>query len=289
MTAQVVNRPRKRVNSTDDLAVLDGDLYVSGHFTSADGVAGTEHIARWDGVVWHSVGGGVNDWVYGLGVFAGQLVVGGRFTQAGQIPVNYVAKWDGQTWTPMGIGFTAGEPLPTVWCFAIYNGELIAGGRFSSSGNTSLGRIARWDGSAWQPLGQGLGVPGESVFDLAVYCGDLIAGGQFQTAGGNVAECIAKWDGQDWHSMTPEGMEGSAWNEVAALSMYRDDLVIGGRFTGIIGVPNTSHIARWDGLNWTDLGMGANDLVDDFLPWGEDLIVSGYFTQAGGQSAKGLS
>jgi hypothetical protein len=52
---------------------------------------------------------------------------------------------------------------------------LIAGGGFASAGGVACNCIARWDGSAWQPLGSGMN---NEVYALTVYNGELIAGGR---------------------------------------------------------------------------------------------------------------
>jgi trimeric autotransporter adhesin len=56
----------------------------------------------------------------------------------------------------------------------------------------AAGRIARWDGSAWHPMGAGFD---QFVASLFVYAGDLIAAGSFTTAGGVAANGVARWDG----------------------------------------------------------------------------------------------
>jgi hypothetical protein len=69
---------------------------------------------------------------------------------------------------------------------------LYAGGNFSAAGGQSAHYIAKWDGSSWSPLGEGLGwlVQALAVFDED---GDgpglpaLFAGGWFTTAGGQAA------------------------------------------------------------------------------------------------------
>lgn len=66
---------------------------------------------------------------------------------------------------------------------------LVVGGCFSVAGDVTANNIATWDGSAWQPLGSGIGITGPcgsggSVFALTVYNGELIVGGSFTTAGG---------------------------------------------------------------------------------------------------------
>lgn len=84
------------------------------------------------------------------------------------------------------------------------NGDLIAGGSFTAAGGGAANCIARWDGSAWAPVGTGLtrfaaGFPLASVAALAVLPnGDLIAGGSFTAADGVFVNRIARWNGSLW-------------------------------------------------------------------------------------------
>ncbi len=72
-------------------------------------------------------------------------------------------------------------------------GDLYAGGEFTTAGGVNAGRIARWDEAAWSPLVEGMN---NSVRALAVDVqGNLYAGGRFTTAGGVSANHIARWDG----------------------------------------------------------------------------------------------
>ena len=54
--------------------------------------------------------------------------------------------------------------------------------------------IARWDGTAWHPLGSGM----NGFVDALAFGpdGSLYAGGKFTTAGGVTANGIARWDGR---------------------------------------------------------------------------------------------
>ncbi|MCH9057150.1 MAG: hypothetical protein IIB55_00825 [Planctomycetes bacterium] len=79
---------------------------------------------------------------------------------------------------------------------AVYIGELIVGGNFTTAGGMEANYIARWDGTAWSPLGSGMGgfpAPLLSVYTLTEYNGELIAGGWFTTAGGQVSAYWARW------------------------------------------------------------------------------------------------
>ena len=82
-------------------------LYAGGQFSSAIGVPGTIHIAKWNGSVWSSVGGGVNDEVNTMTVFddgsGPALFAGGQFTLAGNVSVMHIAKWNGTSWSAYGV------------------------------------------------------------------------------------------------------------------------------------------------------------------------------------------
>jgi peptidoglycan hydrolase-like amidase len=39
-----------------------------------------------------------------------------------------------------------------VYTLSVYNGELIAGGYFTSAGGITAKYISRWNGTSWQPL-----------------------------------------------------------------------------------------------------------------------------------------
>jgi len=167
-------------------------------------------------------------------------------------------------WDPDGAG-----PQPAV---------LVAGGTFTTAGGVNASRIARWNGTAWSPLGTGMN---SSVEALAVLPnGDLVAGGSFTTAGGVTASRIARWNGTAW---SPLGTGMS--NTVRALAVLPNgDLVAGGTFTTAGGV-SANAIARWNGTAWSPLGTGINNFVDALavLPNG-DLVAGGWFTHAGGVS-----
>jgi hypothetical protein len=122
-----------------------------------------------------------------------------------------------------------------VLALTVYAGELIAGGYdFRSAGGMPCNYIARWNGSAWHPLGSGMDDP---VWSLTVYpaaAGELIAGGDFTTAGDVACSHIARWNGNTWQSLGP-GMNGPVYG----LAAYNDELIAGGYF-------------------WTAGGVGAN-------------------------------
>src|SRR5688572_30084235 len=103
-------------NTVLALAVFDDGggaaLYAGGAFTSAGGVP-VGRPARWNGVSWSSVGGGVSGVSPVVFVLAtlddgsgSSLYAGGQFNAAGGVPASRIARWDGASWSALGGGMT---------------------------------------------------------------------------------------------------------------------------------------------------------------------------------------
>lgn len=254
-------------------------LVVGGWFSSA-GEIDAAGISVWNGTDWCPVANGPNFGpVDAVAVYNGEYVAAGRFDRAGCAPAQHVARWNGSTWRPMGSGFDYGSPpqLLPVYCFAEFQGDLIAGGRFIGAGGQPANRIARWNGTDWEPLGTGVDGPSAPFVDaLVVYNGELIVGGYFTTGGGVPAANLARWNGTDWQ---PFG--GGANSAVSALQVHDGELFAGGAFTTIGGVP-ANRVARWDGTQWHALGSGCSSFVEALASYDGQLYAGGGFQWAGG-------
>lgn len=157
---------------------------------------------------------------------------------------------------------------------------------------SALDRVAKWDGTQWLPLGEGVNPDSN---DLAVFDDGngpaLYITGSFVTAGGQPANHIARWDGENW-SPLGDGLNGQG----LGLTVFDDGngpaLYVTGVFTEA-GGQTVNHIARWDGENWSALGTGVNNaatksaVFDDGT--GPALYVGGTFTTAGGVSVAQLA
>lgn len=207
----------------------------------------------------------------GAGPQSAWLVVGGNISSVQGVAVNGVAARDPVTgqWRALG-SITGGS----VRALAVYNGDLVAGGSFTSADGHAL-TIARWDGTAWQPMG---GSPNNFVYALAVYNGELVAGGYFTAAGASAAH-VARWNGFTWQ---PLGAGVNDW--VYALAVYNGELIVGGYFTQAGGQP-AAHIARWNASIWQPLGAGTGAEVTALGLYNGDVVAGGRFTTAGGQPA----
>jgi hypothetical protein len=251
------------------------NLYAGGDFS----MAGANGIAKWNGSAWSALGSGMGGFyrqVNALAVSGTILYAAGPFTTAGGVAANCIAKWDGSAWSALGSGMSGSGPYATVvGALAVSGTNLYAGGYFTTAGGVPANNIAKWDGSAWSPLGSGMS---GQVLALAVNGTNLYAAGDFSMAGGVSANHIAKWDGSAW---SPLGL--GIDNSVFGLAMSGTDLYAGGYFTtvGAFGVP-ANYIARWDGSAWSALGSGMNGRVDALAADGAGhLFVGGEFSLAG--------
>ena len=166
-------------------------LYAGGWFRFAGGRE-VNYVARWDGSSWHPLGEGMQSAVVDLAVFddgtGPALYASGWFSEAGGEPANYIAQWDGTAWSPLGDG-VAGTST-RVFALEVFDDgsgpALYAAGSFWSAGGVATNNIAKWDGSQWTPLGEGLD---RSVYDLAVFDDGrgpaLYAAGRFSNAAEN--------------------------------------------------------------------------------------------------------
>lgn len=185
------------------------------------------------------------------------LVVGGRFTTAGGVVARGVATYDTATatWGNLGDGFTATMGRAYVTSLRVgANGELFAAGCFTHAAGLATTNIARWDGTAWQPLGSGCyGGVRPSVEGLTLMPnGDLVAGGLFTHAGGIAVNHIARWNGSQWSSFGA-GFTGNL--VLAVLTRGDGTLVATGNFNGSGGAP-LARIAAWTGSTWSPIGAG---------------------------------
>jgi hypothetical protein len=74
------------------MAATAANLYVGGYFTNVAGVA-VNNIARWDGVNWFPLGGGLDDVVSTLATDGTNVYAGGSFTTAGGKSSSHFAVW----------------------------------------------------------------------------------------------------------------------------------------------------------------------------------------------------
>ncbi|MCH7791743.1 MAG: hypothetical protein IID31_05635, partial [Planctomycetes bacterium] len=207
------------VSTTSGVGSPAPGLYAGGRFDEAGGEP-AGNIAHWNGLRWREVGAGAVGHTYSLFMFdedgAGpgeaNLFVGGIFFEVAGIDKPGLVRWDGSGYSAVGgglLGFYFGD-MPNVKAMIEFDEDgpgprgsaLYAAGSFAYADGIRVNSIARWDGSNWEAMGNGLG---SGVNALAVFDADgpgpgppmLYAGGGFITRdpAGNWLRTLARWNG----------------------------------------------------------------------------------------------
>ena len=263
-----------------DLAVLDGNLYVTGRVTEAFNADGTSvdvnGVAMWDGTTWHALGSGLagpeRTLGYALAVLDGKVYVGGEFTEAGGIAVNNMAGWDpdAASWFALGDGLTdvvrslAADPVA---------GVVYAAGDFEAGGDgAAYDYIAYWDGAGWNGMGDGLADTGRTIMLTERYV---------YACGGGDVPVLARWDGTIWEDMST-GFD----DRIYAVAVVSDDwLIVSGDFTRA-GDADASRLTRFDGTGWSAVGSGLDGKAWDMKVHGGNILIGGEFEVVNGRNSR---
>ncbi|MBN1757898.1 MAG: hypothetical protein JW863_06255 [Chitinispirillaceae bacterium] len=306
---------------------ISGEIYAVGAFDSA-GTKAARHAAKWNGSEWQALGSGIN----GTGISTcaigsdGALFVGGRFDTAGAVAVNNIAKWDGTAWSGLdsGIDGPTGTYPWVASLLADNAGNLYAAGKFTTAGQVSTRGVARWDGTSWSAVSNG--VNGDITELARDSSGNLYATGDIDTAVGTDRKRIVKWNDTAWseiecnryvsamtfdlqgtlYTSTAGSVfmlrENDGWSEllpqtgtgfngpVHAIVVDHDgSTFVGGAFTRI-GLKRARFIAKWDGSSWNEIGGGTNNQVHSLTVDHEgNLYAGGRFDTAGTVPAHGIA
>ena len=282
-----------------DMTVYNGELVVAGS-TWFNGNQ-QRNIAKWNGTSWSQFGTGMDNRIFAIEVYNGELYATGHFEHAGGIPTRGIAKWNGTSWSQVGgpglnlsPGFT-GSALQT------YNGELYLAGGFGLINGLPVNSIAKWNGASWSSVGT---IDELWQFQsLGVFNNKLYAGGNMIINNNPTEHWIANWNSTAWDSV------GLGLNYVPnSMTVYNGELYIAGRFD-TAGGSQALCIARWNNVQWNTLGSGLNLYhinVDSVItPWdttiyphefiysmctyNNELYVGGRFTQMGGVNANSIA
>ena len=182
-----------------------GDLIVGGRFDTTGGVGGRNNVARYTRATdtWSGIGSGTNGLVTSLTTFpsghpaAGQIVVGGTFTNVGGVAVNNIGRLNlsGGAGAAVGSGGSDGA----VYGLSLQSdGDVIAVGAFFSLANAALNYgIARFDfgTNVWSGVG-GTGpkaTDGEAYTVTRLNNDDIVIGGTILNIGPVSAIHIARY------------------------------------------------------------------------------------------------
>ena len=232
-------------DGTGEALYFGGDFGIPGHSTVS--------LLRWDGVEWTIPLPNLVGFLEVLTVFddgsGAKLLVGGRFRTSPWGSDQHLASWDGGSILPVG-GDLDGRVEDAVTGHENGIPVLYVCGTFNSAGGVEAKNIARWDGTHWSAIGEGLisgGGEALAVFDDGEGA-ELFVTGDFNNPDSPGHQfLLANWDGREWRY---HGQFQDPENSILgrSLAVFDDGsgpaLWIGGTFLEIDSVPNR-YVARW--------------------------------------------
>jgi hypothetical protein len=129
------------------------NVFVGTDATDVAGIPKADHVAKWDGTVWSSMGSnsaGVDGWfpattsINAITVSDSTVFAGGQFQDAdGDPTADAIGSFDGNSWFPVGSnGAGQGAINGNVLALMPFGGNLVAGGSFTSAGGDTLAAYA---------------------------------------------------------------------------------------------------------------------------------------------------
>jgi trimeric autotransporter adhesin len=178
-----------------------------------------------------------------------------------------------------------------VECFYIdsINNHLYVGGQFYTMAGVTVNKIAKFDGSTWSTLGNGVSQKfGDVVERIFNFNGELIIGGRFDSIGNMRVNGVARWDGSQWQPMG-HGIMGIQNPYIHDFEVYHGMLYCTGTFDSVANA-RALNIARWNGMEWEPVDKGVySNLIGgrayDLKIINDQLVVCGEFGQMGSSGA----
>lgn len=238
-------------------------------------------LKRWTGSSWITVGGNILNSASPTGVwtinslcsFNGDLYMGGNFTSVNGVPARSIAKWDGTNWSSVDSGFYYSSGMATIYSLYVFNGELYAGGCFTSAGSGQIitNRVAKLSGGVWIAVDNGMvGTANNyAVRCMTEYNNELYAGG-------SMTDPIMKWNGSSWIAISTAAMQNTGVNTMCA-------------FNGMLFAAN-SQIITYDGFVCSMPNDGnSNGVITSMAIYNNELYIGGDFTSIGSCTADYLA
>lgn len=271
----------------------DNTLFALGGFQNTGGVR-SPGISIFNGFDWKAIsdvpfGGG--NFIYGAPK-GNQILLAAVFNRQGIVSGPGIALYDNNnpdTTTNFKLLATIQGPFNarSVNSMLVDGETIYAGGAFRTLNNDTVRCIAKYDGTSWSKMGNGMtSTSGTAIVRSIIKNGSsIIAAGTFTSAGSTSVNNIAEWDGTQWNDIAG-GLTGSGTVSVNAMVLVGNELYVGGRFT-TAGTVSANNIAKYNLTTkaWSAVGnSGANGEVTSIITEGSVLIIAGDFTTIAGNN-----
>lgn len=247
-------------------------LYLYGQFTRVNQNFPAKYRAIWNGSQWDSIhhllddstwafqkiqnnifcfgskllklNSGANTWsvvtrttknstISFLSTFQNNLIIVGPYDSINGQPIKRIAKFDGVSFS----GFDNTPFFSQITSAVEFQGKLyIAGYLLVNAPCTTLYRLAVWDGTCWQSVGNGIQGGMSGVGKLVVYKNNLYVSGSFFKTDGNPGNCLFRYDGTTFDDLGGGFLAPSEY--ISDMFVYKNKLIITGANNSYI--PGTS-------------------------------------------------
>jgi hypothetical protein len=163
-----------------------------------------------------------------------------------------------------------------------YHSELYAAGQFYNYPGFTFCSLAKYDGTTWTPVGNGVNGGLASVGDMVVYKDTLYIAGAFSKADGNMGTHIMKWDG----SQLRDAGFGNFydWGGIWQLAVYKNRLFAFGNFDHAAD-QTAFGVAYYENGQWTvPQDNVANYGIRGAVVYKDELYISGGFQNINGDT-----
>lgn len=268
--------PVQPSNTVFDIEGSASELVIAGYFSQV-GILETNGLAIWNGNSWDVPNNELTGFeaIYGVASFDDNWIAGGFFRSIEDSSVNHIASLNSNfEWEKFGLNTGFKGASGTVRTFQQDGTDYYVGGSFKGIGTSSISRLAKWNGTNWESLGES---PSSTIHDILVDEDFVYVAGSFTSIGGIDANRIARWNKntEQWSALG-EGVNQTIYT----LLKVGNKIYVGGFFTEVDGSP-TNRIAVWDGNSWDNLGEGVNGAVRDMIEYEGKLFIGGSFNEAG--------
>ncbi len=252
-------------------------------------------LAQYDGEQWLPIGTGVgingpfSPYVADLTIFddgtGPALYAVGRFDSIDGANTILAAKFDGTSWSRIGNGLTRSDSLKYLNAVTVFDDGTgpalyVAGTTFGIVGVSGQTNAAKWNGTAWTPVGGVIGTG--RVTDLVAWDNGDGAKLYFSGTAFPGINNFGRLEGNTWVSVdgslrdssTPGQTTSGNWPSSFGLGVHDGDLYIGGSFItiGPVAARGIAALTRcdspdcpgdWDGSG----GVDGDDITAFFADW----------------------
>lgn len=263
----------KAVAKIKTFGFSNGDIYAGGRFDSSE-AGGNKNIARWDGIRWRPLGGGMPFTVNDILINGNSVIAGGEPSSGPdsgyQGPL--ALSWDGAAWRPLGQDLN-GSILKII----SYKNQFFSCGKIILPDSSHVEGVVRLDSAKWKALTS----PVDSIrivmaSDMIVFKDTLFILGSLDEKSGQ--DELMSWDGSKLRIIE------DIW-DAKALTADDQNLYIAGNFRGPQEIDG-SGLVRRDAQGWHSLISAYHwEGITSLAIQGDYLYVSGRTGEVGGKPA----